>query len=177
MNDLMKIKLLAMDVDGVLTDGTIYYGPQGDALKGFSARDGMGISLARAGGLKTAILTGRKSPMVEQRATDLHIDYLLEGVSHKVGEMKQLCEQLGLDLSEVAYMGDDLNDVELLACAGLGGAPQDACAEARAAAGFVSQYAGGHGALREFSEYILKGQQKWSDILQKYNCGRVDINQ
>ena len=82
------IKLIAFDVDGVLTDGTIYYGPQGDAMKGFSARDGMGISLARAAGIKTAVITGRRSPMVEKRAADLHIDYIMQDVSKKYGHYR-----------------------------------------------------------------------------------------
>lgn len=92
-------------------------------MKGFSARDGMGISLVRAAGLKTALVTGRRSPMVEQRAKDLHIDYVLQDCSHKLRSMQQLCSEIGLSLDEVAYMGDDLNDVELIANAGFGAAP------------------------------------------------------
>ena len=84
MSFLTHIKMLALDVDGVMTDGIIYYSPSGDAMKGFSARDGMGISLIRAAGLKTALVTGRRSPMVEQRAKDLHIDYVLQDCSRKL---------------------------------------------------------------------------------------------
>lgn len=123
MGFLTHVKMLALDVDGVLTDGIIYYSPSGDAMKGFSARDGMGISLVRAAGLKTALVTGRRSPMVEQRAKDLHIDYVLQDCSHKLRSMQQLCSEIGLSLDEVAYMGDDLNDVELIANAGFGAAP------------------------------------------------------
>ena len=97
MDGWREIKLLAFDVDGVLTDGTIYYGPGGDAMKGFSARDGMGISLARAAGLKTAIITGRRSPMVERRAEDLHIDYVMQNTSDKLAAFSQLCQDLGPD--------------------------------------------------------------------------------
>lgn len=168
MGFLTHVKMLALDVDGVLTDGIIYYSPTGDAMKGFSARDGMGISLVRAAGLKTAIVTGRRSPMVEQRAKDLHIDYVLQDCSHKLRSMQQLCSEIGISLDEVAYMGDDLNDVELIANAGFGAAPLDACEEARNSAAFVSAYPGGHGALREFAEYILKSQHVWDDVLRRY---------
>ena len=152
MSFLTHIKMLALDVDGVMTDGIIYYSPSGDAMKGFSARDGMGISLIRAAGIQTALVTGRRSPMVEQRAKDLHIDYVLQDCSRKLLAMQQLCSEIGLSLDEVAYMGDDLNDVELIANAGFGAAPLDACEEARRSAAFVSAYPGGHGALREFAE-------------------------
>ena len=155
MSFLTHIKMLALDVDGVMTDGIIYYSPSGDAMKGFSARDGMGISLIRAAGLKTALVTGRRSPMVEQRAKDLHIDYVLQDCSRKLLAMQQLCSEIGLSLDEVAYMGDDLNDVELIANAGFGAAPLDA-------------YPGGHGALREFAEYILKSQHVWDKVLSRY---------
>ena len=110
MSFLTHIKMLALDVDGVMTDGIIYYSPSGDAMKGFSARDGMGISLIRAAGIQTALVTGRRSPMVEQRAKDLHIDYVLQDCSRKLLAMQQLCSEIGLSLDEVAYMGDDLND-------------------------------------------------------------------
>ena len=146
MRHVKTIKLLALDVDGVLTDGVIYYGPSGDALKGFSARDGMGITLARMAGLKTAVITGRRSPMVEQRAKDLHIDYVVQ----------QICADLGISLSDVCYMGDDLNDLPLIQSVGFSAAPLDACEEVRQEAAFVSAFRGGHGALRELVEYILK---------------------
>lgn len=177
MKYLTQIKLLALDVDGVLTDGIIYYGLMGDSMKGFSAHDGMGISLARAGGLKTALITGRRSPMVEQRARDLHIDYVIQDAADKLAEMQKLCSAQGLTLKEVAYMGDDLNDVELISHVGFGAAPNDACEEVKRNAAFVSAYNGGHGALRELVEYILKGQDKWAHILRQYKSGRVDIKQ
>jgi 3-deoxy-D-manno-octulosonate 8-phosphate phosphatase (KDO 8-P phosphatase) len=174
---LTEIKLLALDVDGVLTDGIIYYSPAGDAMKGFSARDGMGISLARAAGLKTALITGRRSPMVEQRAKDLHIDYVIQDAVRKLPAMEKLCSKVGLTMAEVAYMGDDLNDVELISQSGFGAAPSDACEEARRAAAFVSAYDGGHGALREFVEYILKNQGLWDGVLDTYLKGSSILHQ
>lgn len=170
MNDVSRIRLIVLDVDGVLTDGTLYYGPEGEAMKGFSARDGMGISLARLGGLKTAVLTGRRSPMVERRTAELHMDYVLQGVGDKLPRLQQLCQETGFSLSDIAYMGDDLNDVEVIRQAGLGAAPADGCQEARQAAAFIASCGGGRGAVRELVEYILKEQGRWQGLLQKYKA-------
>ena len=171
------IQLIAFDVDGVLTDGTIYYGPNGDALKGFSARDGMGISLARAAGIKTALITGRRSPMVEQRAADLHIDYVIQNAATKWQVMEEICRTIGITTQEAAYMGDDLNDVEVISRTGFGAAPADACKEAKEAAQFVSAYPGGHGALRQWIEQILKKQQQWDAVVSRYFSGKTVLNQ
>lgn len=175
--DAKTIKLIAFDVDGVLTDGTIYYGPQGDAMKGFSARDGMGISLARAAGIKTAVITGRRSPMVEKRATDLHIDYIVQNVSAKWQALEDICNDMGITVQEAAYMGDDLNDVEVISKTGCGAAPADACQEAKEAAQFVSSCLGGHGALRQWIEHILKRQNQWHTVLSRYFSGKTVVNQ
>lgn len=172
-----KIRLLAFDVDGVLTDGMLYYGPSGDGMKAFSVRDGMGISLARAAGLKTAIITGRMSEMVVKRAADLHIDFVVQNAGQKVKAMEKLCQNQGISLAEVAYMGDDLNDAALIQLAGLGAAPADGCVEARQYADFVSVYDGGHGALREFVEYILKEQEQWQDVVASYLQGAMTLKQ
>lgn len=177
MKSIQQIRLLAFDVDGVLTDGMLYYGAAGEVMKGFSARDGMGISLARAGGLRTAIVTGRLSPMVAARAQDLQIDYVIQNAGQKLPALQALCQDHGLTLDEVAYMGDDLNDVAVICQAALGGAPADACIEAKEAASFVSSCTGGHGALREFSEYILKSQHRWDAVLQRYLGGAGRLNQ
>lgn len=177
MRHVKTIKLLALDVDGVLTDGVIYYGPSGDALKGFSARDGMEITLARMAGLKTAVITGRRSPMVEQRAKDLHIDYVVQEVQNKLTALQQICADLGISLSDVCYMGDDLNDLPLIQSVGFSAAPLDACEEVRQEAAFVSAFRGGHGALRELVEYILKNQNVWETILQHFQSGQAEYKQ
>lgn len=171
--DGIQLKLIAFDVDGVLTDGTIYYGPDGDAMKGFSARDGMGISLARAAGIQTAVITGRTSPMVARRAADLHIDWVLQNVSDKLAAVNQLCQDLHISMEEIAYMGDDLNDLSVIANVGCGASPADGCAEARQAAVFVASCNGGHGALREWIEYILKQQNQWDYVLRRYMSGET----
>ena len=177
MKYLTQIKLLALDVDGVLTDGIIYYSPAGDAMKGFSARDGMGISLARMAGLRTALITGRRSPMVEQRAKDLHIDYVIQDAKDKLQALRQLCRDTGLTMEEVSYMGDDLNDVSLIRNVGFGAAPCDGCEEACRAAAFVSNFRGGYGALRELVEYILKNQGVWDDIVNHFLPGTAEFKQ
>lgn len=175
--DAKMIKLIAFDVDGVLTDGTIYYGPQGDALKGFSARDGMGISLTRAAGIKTAVITGRRSPMVEKRAADLHVDYIMQNVSVKWQALEEICDTMGITVQEAAYMGDDLNDVEVISRIGFGAAPADACCEAKEAAQFVATCPGGHGALRQWIEHILKRQNQWHTVLSRYFSGKTVVKQ
>lgn len=177
MSTLRTIRLIAFDVDGVLTDGMLYYGPQGDCLKAFSARDGMGISLARAAGLQTAIITGRMSAMVAARARDLKIDYVSQQAAQKWPALQDVCRQAGVGCDEVAYMGDDLNDVPVLSRVAFGGAPADGCAEAKQAAAFISAYAGGHGALREFIEHILKEKQVWDRVLQQYAGGTETLYQ
>ena len=172
-----EIKLIAFDVDGVLTDGTIYYGLQGESLKGFSARDGMGISLARAAGIQTAVITGRYSPMVEKRAKDLHIDYIIQNASAKWQVLEAICQDMGITVQEAAYMGDDLNDVEVISRIGFGAAPADACCEAKEKAQFVATCNGGHGALRQWIEYILKKQNQWHTVLSRYFSGQTVVNQ
>ncbi len=171
------IQLLAFDVDGVLTNGTIYYGTAGEALKGFSARDGMAISLARAAGMKTAIITGRQSPMVERRAADLHIDYVIQNAADKLAVFTTLCRELGISCQEAAYMGDDLNDLSVIAAAGCGASPADGCEEVRQIADFVSDYNGGCGALRQWIEYILKQQHQWDSVLRRYQGGMAEVVQ
>lgn len=177
MGAFESIKVIAFDVDGVLTDGMLYYGPDGDAMKGFSARDGMGVFLARMAGIKTCIVTGRLSPMVERRAADLHIDYVLQNISDKEKALETLCHQHNVSFADIAYMGDDLNDVAVISRARYGGAPCDGCLEARQHADFVSHYAGGHGALREFIESILKDQGVWPHLLEKFKAGSADFTQ
>lgn len=108
---LQKIKLLALDVDGVLTDGTIYISPAGEVFKGFNAKDGMGISCALRNNLQIAVITGRQSPIVERRCEELGIKLFMQGVKDKRLALQQMAQKLGLTREEIAYMGDDLNDI------------------------------------------------------------------
>ncbi len=173
--NLQKIKLLALDVDGVLTDGTINIGNDGEIFKGFNAKDGLGISCALRNGLEVAIITGRRSNIIHARARELGITLLCEGVKDKYAELNALRERLALAKEEVAYMGDDLNDLPAFRAAGLAFAPQDATAEVQATADIVVQKCGGHGAVRAAIETILRAQDKWEPIVAAYlECGQGD---
>lgn len=154
-----KIRLVAMDVDGVLTDAGMYYTETGDELKKFNTRDGMGLAQIRAAGLKTAILTGESTQLVERRGAKMRIDHVFIGVSDKLTCMRQLLEQLDLTLEQVAYIGDDLNDYELLCHVGLAAAVRDASRLPKSVAHLITEAKGGEGAVRELCEIILEAQQ------------------
>ena len=162
---LRKIRLLVLDVDGVLTDGSLIYGPQGEELKTFHVHDGLGINLARQSGLRTAIITGRDSEIVAQRARDLRIEPVLQGVRNKAAALRDLAERLQLDLAEICYVADDLNDLPAVRLAGAVVAVADAAAEVKAAADYVTTRPGGRGAVRETVEVILKAQGRWEQAV------------
>lgn len=165
---LAGIKLLALDVDGVLTDGSINMGNEGELFKAFNAKDGMGVSIALRNGLQIAIITGRKSAIIHNRAKELGIALLSEGVKDKYAELQALQQKLKLKQAETAYMGDDLNDLPAFLAAGLAFAPADAVAEVRTAADVVTAEAGGHGAVRSAIEGILKAQGIWEKVVGSY---------
>ena len=172
---LQGICLLALDVDGVLTDGSINMGAQGELFKSFYAQDGLGISVALRSGLQIAIITGRKSEIIHRRAQELGIQMVQEGVKDKYLALEQLQNQLGLSRGQVAYMGDDLNDLPAFRAAGVTFAPADAVEEVREAASFVTDAAGGRGAVREAIAMILRAQNKWQQIVNAYlNAGQGD---
>lgn len=154
-----KIKLVAMDVDGVLTDAGMYYTETGDELKKFNTRDGMGVALVRQAGLKTAILTRESTEIVKRRGAKMRIDHVFIGVTDKLTLMKQLLSEIGLTLEEVAYIGDDVNDYELLAHVGLAAAVQDASRLPKSVAHLITEAKGGEGAVRELCEIILEAQE------------------
>lgn len=162
------IKLLAMDVDGVLTDGRIILGNDGEELKAFHVHDGLGITLAHAAGLHTAIITGRESEIVRRRGSELKIHDIHQKVTDKAACIKMLLQKYQLSLDEVAFIGDDLNDVPLFLQVGLAVAVADATTEAKQFAHFVTQAPGGRGAVREIIAFILKSQGKWEFIVGKY---------
>lgn len=165
---LKRTKLLALDVDGVLTDGTIYISPAGEVFKGFNAKDGMGISCALRNNLQIAVITGRQSPIVERRCEELGIKLLKQGVKDKRLALEQLAAKLGLTSKEVAYMGDDLNDIPAFAAAGLNIAPADASIEVLAVADIITKAKGGRGAVREAITMILAAQDNWNTIVNAY---------
>ena len=172
---LQKIKLLALDVDGVLTDGSIYISPAGEVFKGFNAKDGMGISCALRSGLQIAVITGRQSPIVERRCEELGITLLQQGVKDKRLALQQMAQELGLVREEIAYMGDDLNDIPAFKASGLNFVPADASMEVLAVADIITKASGGRGAVREAITMILAAQDKWNVIVNSYlNAGQGD---
>ena len=162
------IKLLALDVDGVLTDGTLYIGPEGECFKGFNAKDGLGISCALRSGIEVAIITGRKSAIIHRRAEELGIKHIVEGVRDKRLALAELAQQLKISLEATAYIGDDLNDLPAFGVAGRSFAPADAAAEVCDAAGCILMHDGGRGAVREAIEMILQEQGVWQQLVDSY---------
>jgi len=162
------IKLLLMDCDGVLTDGRIWLFEDGEEQKGFHTRDGLGIELWHRAGMKSGIISGRKSSAVERRARGLGMSFVVQGVTEKVRAFTETVTQAGVTNEEVAFIGDDLNDIPLMMRSGLGIAVADAAVEARERAHYVTQLAGGYGAVREVIELILKAQGRWDALTADY---------
>ena len=155
-----KIKLVVMDIDGTLTDGKVYYSANGEELKKFSIRDGMGIELLKLAGIDLAIMTSENSNIVKARASKLNIKNLILGSKNKKKSLKELAEHLSLDLESIAYIGDDVNDIQALEIAGLSACPSDAVKKVRNKCDFICSKKGGNGALRELAEIILISQNK-----------------
>ena len=174
-DSLQKINLLALDVDCFLTDGIIYISPAGEVFKGFNAKDGMGISCALRSGLQIAVITGRQSPIVERRCEELGITLLQQGVKDKRLALQQMAQKLGLVREEIAYMGDDLNDIPAFKASGLNLVPADAAIEVMAVADIITKASGGRGAVREAITMILAAQDNWNVIVNSYlNAGQGD---
>jgi N-acylneuraminate cytidylyltransferase len=150
-----KIRLLCVDVDGVLTDAGMYYGPDGEVMKKFNTRDGMGLARVREVGIAVAIVSGEDNAIVHARAAKLKIDDVFCGISDKRLAIEELCSRHGLGLDEVAYIGDDLNDLPALECVGLACAVADAAEPVQAVAHYVTQHRGGDGAVRELCDLLI----------------------
>lgn len=153
--NLTSIKLVATDCDGVLTDGGMYYTEQGDIMKKFNVVDGYGFELLRQAGIKTAILTAEKNPLLQKRADKLKIDYLYTGSKDKLALLQGLCDELGISIKESAYMGDDVFDVPAIEACGFGCVPSSAFKRIQLSADYVTERKGGEGAFREMVEKIL----------------------
>lgn len=169
--EVQNIKLLVLDVDGVLTSGQIIFGRDGELMKKFHAQDGLGITLAHKVGLKVAIITGRASQMVELRSMELSIKDVYQGAMNKTQALAELMVKYNLTLDQVAYVGDDLNDLPVLLRVGLPCAVANAAPEVKQHARLVTSKSGGNGAVREVIEYILKAQGKWDGIINAYLQG------
>ena len=159
---LARVRLLVLDVDGTLTDGRLYYGAEGEALKAFDVRDGHGLRLLQiCGGVRLAALTGRRADLIRVRCAELGIEKIVERSRAKGAALRALCGELGVELSATAFIGDDVNDLPALALAGVSACPSDAAPEVRAACAFVSRFPGGRGAVRELCEALLGATVGW----------------
>ncbi|MBS1141292.1 MAG: HAD-superfamily hydrolase subfamily IIIA:Phosphatase kdsC [Proteobacteria bacterium] len=163
-----RIKLVVFDIDGVMTDGGLHYSDDGHEFKTFNVQDGLGIVLMKRAGIEVAIITGRTSNVVSCRAKDLGIEHVFHGVGDKRTVAGKLLEQLGLNWSELAFMGDDLIDLKAMAQCGLAIAPANARPIVKERAHAVTEAAGGHGAVREAVEFILAAQGKLDAAFAPY---------
>ena len=163
----MSVDLLILDVDGVLTDGRFFL--VGDTeVKAFHAGDGLGLRVLMESGVKVAFLTGRDSPSVRRRGEELGVHRVLQGRGDKLAGTLELAGEFDIALDRIAYMGDDLVDVPAMSVVGITGAPADARPEVRAAAGFVALSPGGHGAVRDFCEHLLRSMGRWDRVLERF---------
>ena len=157
------VRLVLSDVDGVLTDAGVDYSERGEELKRFSLRDGMGVELLREAGIETGLVSRERSPSVLARAKKLALRYVFLGVHDKLGALDGLCAEAGVGLGEVAYIGDDVNDLavlERIGAVGLTAAPADAVPAVKQAVYTITEARGGHGAFREFADSILQWRRK-----------------
>ncbi len=170
---VQQIEVLLLDVDGVLTDGSIVYDSAGVEIKRFHVRDGAGIRLWELAGKRTGVLSGRTSPAVRVRAGELGIEPILEGYSQKLPGLRAFLQHLNVQPEQVAAMGDDLPDLPVLRNCGVALAPADACPEVLEDADYVTQAAGGRGAVREAIEWLLQAQSHWTERVAAYRAERL----
>ncbi len=163
-----RVRLLLLDCDGVLTDGRITPVEGGEELKSFHTRDGHGLVMLHRAGLRSGIISGRTSRLVELRAADLGVSYVRQGALDKVEVFEGLLAEAGVAPEHAAYVGDDVVDIPLMRRSGLAVAVADASHDTRDAAHFVTSTPGGHGAVREVCELILKAQGRWDELMKRY---------
>lgn len=168
IQDLKKIKLFLTDVDGVLTDGGMCYSESGDESKKFNTKDGGGLLLLQLVGIKTGIITQENTNIVKNRAKKLHIDYLKQNAKNKVSALYEIIKKEGISLDEVAYIGDDINDIDIMTVVGFSFAVSDACDEIKQISNHITSAKGGHGAVREACEFILKERLEMQKALSLY---------
>lgn len=160
LNTLKTIKLVLSDLDGCLTDGGMYYNDEGQAFKKFNVKDGMGNRLLKEAGLRTGIITTDASDIVKARGAKLKIDFIASGIWDKQETAMDICEELKILMNEVAYLGDDVNDMKIMKNVGFSAAPADAVDQIKEIADLVLTRKGGEGAFRELADLILKAQDK-----------------
>ncbi|MDE6042648.1 MAG: HAD family hydrolase [Muribaculaceae bacterium] len=165
----MLPRLFITDIDGVWTDGGMYYTADGDVMKRFCVKDGWGVIFLRSLGIPVAIITGENSPVVAARARKLKIDHCFLGVSDKVAVARELCSTLGISLDDVAFIGDDLNDLPLLRLVGRSGCPSNTPAYVSRHVRYRGRVHGGHGAFREFVETILAEEGRLDSLIEQFS--------
>ena len=163
-----RVALMGFDVDGVLTDGTLYYSGRGDEMKAFQTRDGHGIRMLMDAGVRVALITGRESDIVAQRAKNLGIELVLQGVDDKCAAMEALLSRFELGFGQAGYMGDDVVDLPLLSACGFSATVADGHPLVRERVDHISPLGGGHGAVREVCEYLLTAQGKLAALMDRY---------
>jgi 3-deoxy-D-manno-octulosonate 8-phosphate phosphatase (KDO 8-P phosphatase) len=163
-----KVRLFIFDVDGVLTDGSLSYGPEGEMIKTFNVHDGLGIKLLQEAGIKTAIISARRTPIVLARAKDLGIEYVHQGGHDKLTPFKALLEQLGLTQDQVGFIGDDVVDLPILGRVGFAVSVPNGRPEVHARAHHVTEAAGGRGAVREVCEFVLRAQGSYDRVMAQF---------
>ncbi len=172
MNDAIEraknIKLLLLDVDGVLTDGRIIYGNYGDELKNFDVNDGLGIMLLKRAGFKCVIITAKGSPVVRKRAKELKIDKVYSNFHYKIRALDKIKKRFRVDEQEICFIGDDIIDVPILKRVGIAVSVPNAMDEVKQVSHFVTKKSGGRGAVREVCEFLLKAQGKWAEVTKGY---------
>ena len=168
-NGLERIRAVALDVDGVLTDGGLWWGPGGEEWKRFCFADIMGVSLARRAGLELALISGENSPLVDRFAEKLHIRHVMKGCRDKATALREFAATTGIELAEICYMGDDVNDLPAMQIAGFSAAPANAARDVLARADFIAKSAGGNGAVRELMEALLAARGLYAqDVFTRY---------
>jgi 3-deoxy-D-manno-octulosonate 8-phosphate phosphatase (KDO 8-P phosphatase) len=176
-----RIRLLLMDVDGVLTNGLLFMvpGPEGSMqeTKGFNAQDGIALQWLKWHGIQTGVISGRESPATAARAAQVGMTYVYQGHIEKLPILDEIMQKSGLSLAEIAYAGDDLTDVPILRRVGLAFAPENARSEVKRAVHHVTSAAGGAGAVREMAEILLTAQGTWVELLKKYGVSKTSGGQ
>ncbi len=169
-----SVRLVVLDVDGVLTDGSIWTGENGECIKRFHTRDGLGIKMLQAAGIPVAILTGRISAQTAARAKELGIECVKQGKQFKMRAWEEILAEHGVTAEETAYMGDDVPDIPVLRAAGFAAVPADASEEIVPLVHWVSPCKGGSGAVRSLAEFILRSQGRWDDLVtRRYEQGEI----
>ncbi|MDD5634142.1 MAG: HAD-IIIA family hydrolase [Candidatus Omnitrophica bacterium] len=163
-----KIKILVLDVDGVLTDGRIVYGTYGDEIKNFDVNDGLGIFLLKKSGLKCVIVTAKGSRVVTKRAKELKIDKVYKDFHYKIEAYNKLCKKFKASPEEICFVGDDLIDIPILKRVGLAVVPTNAMEDVKKVAHLITEKSGGRGAVREVCDLIMKSQGTWETVTARY---------